>query len=120
MKINSLNKIKNTKIINKNAKLTTIIFKITRLCFLKLGAPIKADRVQWMKQRCIYQTERAKHVPSHPIYLCLTAVSYPECFRNRAGVHRVHGGCDRDARLTGVGRALLRHALQSGSVLYVW
>ncbi|KAL0167187.1 hypothetical protein M9458_039031, partial [Cirrhinus mrigala] len=40
-------------------------------------------------------------------------------FGHGSGVHRVHGGRDGDAGFAGVGRALLRHALQSGSVLHV-
>lgn len=42
-----------------------------------------------------------------------------ECIRNGSGLHRVYRGGDRDARVSSVGRALLRHALQPRPVLHV-
>lgn len=43
-----------------------------------------------------------------------------ERIRHWPGFHRVHRSSNKDARFSGLGCALLHHALHFGTVLYVW
>ena len=61
-----------------------------------------------------------RHLTMITIVCILPSYTYPECIRDRSGLHRVHGGRDFDAGLSGVGCALLHHALQPGALLHVW